>query len=190
MTLRDASHRRATHRIASQSNDFYMETEMDRPRFELSADTRLVAQRLRAVGIGETITYAALAAEIGRPVERSTLQSARRVLLRDHMIVFGAVHRVGLKRLDDDGIVSTSAETAASIRRKAERGVATLACVRDFTGLSTGQQLRHTAAAATLCAIAQMASEKQLAKVETRISPTTNEVPFRQTLSLFLEAKA
>lgn len=161
---------------------------MDTPRFTASANTRLLAQRLRSAAEGEIVTYPDLSAEIGRSVSgaTATLHSARRMLRRDHMIVFDVVTGVGLKRLGDRDIVATSSRMARNIRRHAERGVATLACVRDFGALPRGDQMRHTAVAATICAVAQMTSEKSLSEVGSKIEPTARELPLRETLAMFI----
>lgn len=161
---------------------------MDTPRFTISADTRLLAQRLRAVGEGETIAYADLSAEIGRTVRGDTkaLHTARRILQRDHMIIFDVITGAGLKRLGDRDIVASTSRMTREIRRRAERGAATLACVGDFGALPRADQMRHTAVAATLCAIAQMSGEKALKKIEDQVTPTVKELPIHQTLSMFI----
>lgn len=165
---------------------------MDTPRFTLSADTRLLAQRLRSVAEGETITYRTLGEAIGGAVDGSTssLHSARRILMRDHMVVFDVITGVGLKRLADRDIVATTGRMARDLRRAAERGVATLTCVKDFGALPRADQMRHTAVTATLCAIAQMTAEKALASIEAKVTPTMHELPISQTLAMFLSEKS
>lgn len=157
--------------------------------FELSADTRLLLQRLKKVPMGETITYDALTAEIGKKVSGATpaLQSARRVLMRDDQTVFSPIRGVGLQRLNDEAIVSATEANRDAIRRKAKKAAREVTCVQDYNALPPAKQLRHTAALSVFTAIAEMASDRGVKRVETAAHGRSGELPISQTLAAFAE---
>ncbi|ODN69227.1 hypothetical protein [Methylobrevis pamukkalensis] len=140
---------------------------MDRPRFETSAETAMIARALKAVAIGQTISYAALSDAAGRRVDGScgNLQSARRRLLKEDRAVFDVIVGFGLKRLEDGEIVTSSERDARLLRRAAERNVMKITAVRDFGSLTEDQQRKHSALAGLYVGIAGMASDKAIEHV-------------------------
>ena len=75
---------------------------------EVSADTLALYEALKDITIDGMITYANLSDLIGRDVQSEaigSLTTARRMCQREDQIVFSPVRGVGLKRLDDSGIV-------------------------------------------------------------------------------------
>lgn len=163
----------------------------NQPQFQRSADTRFLMQELAKAKVGEEITYDRLTKAIGREVSGSTasLHSARRALLKEQNFVFDTIVGVGLKRLSDREIVATSAKTAKHMRRTAQRGVRTLTAVGDFSALPREDQMRHSAAVSIFSAVAEMAAERSISKIEDVAKDRPEGLPFAQTLEAFRSHK-
>lgn len=161
---------------------------MTAPIFEMSADARLLRQRLKKIQVGETITYDELSKEISQPVDGSfqALQSARRSLLNHDNYVFETIMRVGLKRLSDSEIVSASERDVSKIRRAAKKGAKKLTSVQNYAGLSNDVQLQHTTRLSVFGLIAHAASDKGIEKVSQKAAGRTTELPIADTISAFM----
>lgn len=155
--------------------------------FEISADTRLVLQRLREVTVGELVTYRELGAAISKDLSGASgcLHRAREKLVRNEQIVFSVVRNVGLRRLNDRDIVAATAGDVGAIRRHAKRAVRKVTSISDFAALPSADQLRHTAALSIFAAVAEVSSEKGLKRVEKAAQGRSGELPIAQTLSAF-----
>lgn len=160
--------------------------------FEMSADTRLLRQALSRVAVGATISYESLSAEISKPVSGSfaALHSARDSLLRHDRIVFSVIRGEGLKRLDDREIISAGDEDVSAIRRKSRKALRKLTAIADYNALSPADQLRHTATVSIFAAVADMATDKGVKKVEATAQGRSGELPIALTLSAFATEKA
>lgn len=155
--------------------------------FEMSADARLLRQRLAAVKIGESVTYADLSREISKPVDGAfpALQTARRSLLNNDGYVFAVIRGEGLKRLSDEEIVAASDQDVNRIRRTAKKGARKLASVQDYGAMSNASQLRHTTRLSVMTAVAHMASSKGIEKLEEPAKGRAKELPISETLAAF-----
>lgn len=93
----------------------------------------------------ETITYVDLSIRIGQPVDgaSSALRSARRIIEREHRIVYETVIGVGLRRLDDGQKVRSTARHVRAINRSANNGKRRLKSA-DYNTLNNEDQLLHT----------------------------------------------
>lgn len=100
---------------------------------EITVDTELLHKELRKAEIGEVVTYEKLSAVIGRDVRtcRHLLYSARRKATREEGFLFEAVTDVGLKRLDNVGIIGTGKDKIKRIRGLARRGLRNLSLVQE-----------------------------------------------------------
>ena len=122
------------------------------PQFKLSVDTQTLMGILEKAQIGDIIPYHTLTETIRRDVTlegRGAMDSARRILMRDKQIVFDAIRGVGLKRLSDQEITETSPRFINQARRKAAKGLKTLACA-NYAQLSQEQKTQHNVGAAIL----------------------------------------
>jgi hypothetical protein len=155
--------------------------------FEMSADARLLRQRLEAMKPGEFVSYASLSEEIAKDVSGATpaLHTARRSLLNNDGYVFAVERGKGLKRLRDEEIVSASDQDVNRIRRTAKKGARKLASVEDYAAMSNGAQLRHTTRLSVMTAVAHMASSKGIQKLETSANGRAKELPISETLAAF-----
>lgn len=160
----------------------------DRPMFEMSADSRLLYQRLRRAAVDEVVTYTELSAEIHRPVSGATpaLRTAIDAARRDDDIVFAAVRGIGMKRLNDVDIVDQSTADAVAIRRRAKRAAVKLTKVSDYSALPAGKQLEHTARLSIFAAIAEISSDKSIRKVAAAAGGRAGELPISETLRAFV----
>jgi hypothetical protein len=158
------------------------------PMFEMSPNTRLIRQRLRAMEIGELITYTDLGAIISKPVDGATgcLRSAIDSLLRKEQMVFAAVRSVGMKRLNDTDIVSASDADVSSIRRKAKKAVRKLTSVKDYNAMPGPSRLAHTARVSVLAAMVDMSTDRSIEKIEKAAVGQSSALPFGDTLRAFL----
>ncbi|MHB8285474.1 MAG: hypothetical protein ACYDD1_12450 [Caulobacteraceae bacterium] len=117
----------------------------DRPSFEISADTRLLLQRLLKVEPGEAITFGDLSLAIGRKVEGADghLQSARRMAERDHCAVFSSIIGKGYQRLLPAQVVAAAEHGLHKIKRAAKREGNRLATVDPLVLDQTNRDLMN-----------------------------------------------
>lgn len=147
----------------------------DRPSFKAGVDAQALAKHLEGIPVGGVATYEALSKIVGSDVQedRGALETARRVLLRENQIVFGAVHGVGLKRLNPAEVVEQGQDSVTKIRRASKRAMKRLATA-DFDALPSAEQGRHRMASATLGAIALCTGTKAQHKLEQRVQGNGN----------------
>lgn len=162
---------------------------MTKPSFALSSDSRLLAQRLRDLKVGEQITYAELGAVISSPVHGGTpaLRTALRMLLRDDDRVFGVMRGIGLRRLNDQEIIAAADTDVVSIRHKARRAARKITAIADYDALSPKDQLAHTLKLSMFAAIGEMATERGMKKLASHatVKGTAKELPIKETLAAF-----
>jgi hypothetical protein len=132
---------------------------------EISVDTVMVYERLIAAKVDEVITYADLAKTIGRQVPYSMLSTARHKAMVEKRIVFATIHKVGIKRLADSDIVTLSTASFRSIQNTTRRERSRLSSV-EFDTLPRELKVKHSATAAALAMIHEVASKKQLKVLE------------------------
>jgi hypothetical protein len=152
---------------------------------ELSVDTQTIERLLLAVDVSATIEYAVMSAAIGRDVQgdaRHIMESARRRVLRDQRMVFEPVMDVGLKRLDDVGIVSLGPAYVGRIHRMSKRGAQKLTAVQDFDALPNGLKIEHNVRLAQLGAMRHMTSSRATKTLTGKVGETANKLPLRQCL--------
>ena len=155
--------------------------------FEASPDARLLRGRLKAVEIGQMVTYVELSAVVSRTVGGAfgPLRTALRSLLHDEQRVFGVVRGIGLKRLSDAEIVEAADSDIDSVRRKARRAARKLTSVQDFAAMDPAKQLAHTARLSIFGAIGHMTTESAVRKIETAATGRATELPIAETLKAF-----
>jgi len=158
---------------------------------ELSLDTQTVERILLSVEVGSVVTYAILSESIGRNVQedaRHIMESARRRVLRSHQMVFEPVIDVGLKRLDDVGIVSLGPSVVGRIHNLAKRGSQKLSSVQDFDALPNELKIELSTRRAQLGVMRHMSTEKVTKKLSGAISEPTKAMPLRQSLEAMKSA--
>lgn len=138
---------------------------------ELSVDTQTIERLLWTIPTGETVSYGTLSEAIGRDVQhtaRHILDSARSRVLRDRHMVFEPVMGIGLKRLDDIGIVGTGTSVVRRIFNLSRSGIRKLAAVADFDKLPNDQKLHHNLTMGQLGMLAHATKSSTMKKLEAR----------------------
>ena len=165
---------------------------MKKPIGEASADSIQIEAVLRAVTVGETVSYEVINAAIGRDVQgeaRGNLATARRRLLREHL-VFGCDPGFGIKRLSDVAIVGLGDNIVQRVGRAAKKGVHTVLSVENWDALPEHLKGRHNSVAIILGAQAALAGTKSknriLKKIEAAKPLTLEDV--RATMKATLES--
>ncbi len=105
---------------------------------ELGIEAQVIIALLRKMQVGDTLSYETITTAVGRDVRykaRSSLQTAVRYVERNDGVVIGAIRAVGIKRLDDLGIISKSATHMQKSRRQATRVARISQLVKDFDAL-------------------------------------------------------
>jgi hypothetical protein len=154
---------------------------------ELSVDTQTIERLLWEIPVGETVSYARLSEAIGRDVQhaaRHILTSACDRVLREKQMVFAPVVGVGMKRLDDVGIVSTGSSTIQRIFNLSRRGLRRLAAVANFDALPNEQKVKHNLTMGQLGMLAHATKGATVKKLEQRAGNSTAPLPTAK----FLEA--
>ena len=154
----------------------------------MSADTRLLIDHLRSLGVGAVASYADLTKTIGKDVRsrRHSLRSAMRHLLREGK-VYAAVMRAGIKRLNDQEIVAVGDEGLRRMRKMANRISRKLSCVTDFDALPDKQRYRHNALMSLSMAVGSITDSRKVEKLEHRVAQVGRSLPLSSTLHSFLE---
>lgn len=155
---------------------------------ELSVDVRLIQERLAKAAPGETVTYEELNALVGRDVRgdaRYCLTSACRRLLAEQ-VVFAAVRTVGMKRLDDAGLLTLPQAAFDSMRRKARKTARKLTAIQ-YESLDRSQKAQHNAAVSVLGLVAHVTKPRHMERLRGRVEETQGALPIGKTLEAFKE---
>ena len=158
------------------------------PIQKASADARFLSQAL-ANSKDATVTYEVLSGAIGRDVRKhayGALQTALRIVLRDHSMVFEAVPNVGYRRLTSAEIVETQAGKAFASMGRVSRRTARKIHAADYNSLTREQRTAHNAQLSMLGVIGHMTKPSALLNVERETAKESNELPVGKTLALFI----
>lgn len=164
-------------------------TETKKAIQELSVDTSLLVERLRKCEPGETIDYQSLTNVIDRDVRgvaSHNLQAACRIAQRDYKIVFACVRGIGLKRLDERGIVSTADDSLSKIHRTAKRGRDKLLCIENIEGMSNEAKVKYNAGLAAFGALHEVTKTKSIERLEKAVESSKEKLPLKSTLEAFI----
>ena len=137
-------------------------------QFRRSYETQTICDALIALQPGALLSYAAISEKVGTDIDgqSSALHSARRIVERDHGMVFASETKIGIRRLDDQQIVQNTVAARQHIGRSAKRALRRLGSVQNFAGLSDAEQKAHQAHAVIYAAMADAASRETIKKLE------------------------
>lgn len=109
-----------------------------------SIDSTTLVNYLKRMGVNDEVSYEHLSSLIGGDIQtrRSALDTARKILLQEHQMVFSVIRGEGLKRLDDSTKVDVAGNVIPAVRRKLKRGVQILASV-EYDSLSNTKKTEH-----------------------------------------------
>lgn len=148
-----------------------MSNTTERPNFAPSAEAQSIAKRLLQCEIGEIVTYdemTAICGETELEAIRGWIASARKRVQAENNMVFGTVTGVGLKRLDDCGIIDASKQRIDHIRRSTRRAAKTLACA-EIDHLPNGKKTEALCLQAQIGAMRLASSTGAQHQIEQRI---------------------
>lgn len=155
---------------------------------EKSADTKVLENLLSEASVGQLVAYEEMSKAIGRDVRMhalSSLRTARQGLLKEKGLVFGVERGVGLKRLDDIGIVASTESDRRKMQRVAKRSLRKLAVV-NFDKLPDDKKRQHVVASAQMGAIAMFSAKSASKKIESKVVSNNSAcLPIGETLKLF-----
>lgn len=117
--------------------------EKAKPSFQLSPDTRKLADKFIGMKPGEQVTYEQLNALVpGRDVQddaRKIMDHARKIARDEDNAVIECVHGIGMERITNDNVPRTQHRHLAQVRHQAKEGAAKLQCA-DMSSLSAEKQ--------------------------------------------------
>lgn len=150
-------------------------------------DVLLLAQRLQQVGPGETVSYSVLSKAIGRGVRSDepgygALTAARRRVQRDYRLVFGPVRGVGLKCLTDEEIVESGQYEVDGTRRRADRVMNRLGCVKDYDSLEPESKVNHNTMASVFAFIGNVLQAAPMKRLKGHVAKAKAQLPLAKTL--------
>jgi len=154
------------------------------PIFKRSADTINLHAVLIATQVNHVVGYDKLSDAIGKPVTGSTgaLRSARRIAQNEDRQVFGVIRSVGLKRLDDEGVIEFADEKTTRVRRGAWRARRVVA-IADVSKLKATSRQRAIALASVLSVVVDLARERSLLTVgQATVGGSAGSLPIKATL--------
>jgi hypothetical protein len=139
---------------------------------ECSANAKILAGLLEKVRVGEVITYAEMSDAIHEDVvrKRHYITTARNLVRRKIGAIFGAISKVGLRRLDDAGIAATLEGDKRGISRRCTRSIRKSEHI-DMSKLDQTQRTMTTINVAVLQAIKHAASGGNARKLAAKATP-------------------
>lgn len=179
----------ARHSATRQRKENPQGEDMERkPIKEVSADARLLYQRLAKMDVGDFVSYKELGEIIGRDVQneaRGYLNTARLMCEREENKTFGVIINEGLKCLNGSEIVNTAAFSIGHIKRTSRRSMRRLRCIEDLSALGNDEKIKLNAYASILGVMATMAKQKNIRKIEAKVQETQEQLPYVKTLDAF-----
>lgn len=141
---------------------------------ERSAEVNWLVTLLREKAIGDIATYEEMTDACGRNVQehRGPLNSARNILRSEDGIEFETVSNVGIRRLDDVGVVHTLGSYLKRARNAAKKGRKVSVCVQKPETLPPELRARFYTAQSLFALQEVMTREKRVAQIETRMKET------------------
>lgn len=152
---------------------------------EIAIEVQRAASVLERLQCGEVATYDELNEACGRDVRgraHYALHKARERLQREKRMVFEAVAKVGIKRLDDAGIVGHVDRKISGIRRAGKRCVARLGSV-DYEHASRETQTAVNTRISVLGALTELTSTPTRKAITSQVSKA-GALPIGEVLNI------
>jgi len=148
-------------------------------RFQLGFVTKQLVDHLLTASVGQEMSYEELSKVLGHNIlqqkYRSCLASARRILIKEHDIVFDTIRSVGIQRLNDAEIVLEGAVGIRKVRRACKRTARKVVCA-NYSTLSQDNKNTHNQSLSTLGALMHVTSIKEQRKVGHAVSKVADEI--------------
>ncbi len=156
---------------------------------QISIEAQILIKELSQLNPDDFISYTDLSALIGRDVQaegRSALTTARRVVLREHGLVFSPIINKGLHCMTEEEIAQSGIYGITKIKRIANREKKKLHLgIKNFDSLSNESKIKHNAAASIFGVFQIMASSKSTKKIETAVAASNDAIPSMRLLDIF-----
>jgi len=168
------SRRTETNRADAKRNETLIHTQTNhmtnpRPSFKQSAETVCVLKLMTEAKPGDVVTYESMRNEIRYPIDdeklRRAISSARRVMMREHAVVFDVIPTVGYQVLLPGEVVDASDRDVRGIKRKAQKATAKLATV-DTSALNASDQTKLSIRMAVFGVVAGQFDTRKMAKLD------------------------
>lgn len=143
------------------------------------AETLRLVDYMRGAAMGKLFTYAELSGIVGadvRVAKRHWLESAKRILVARHGIVFESVRGQGLRRLSDGELPALADHDRKGIHRRAGRSARKLACA-NVEALSTDQKTKLYVGLATLAVVRHVTGAQQQKRLTGIVITTQQRLP-------------
>jgi len=156
---------------------------------EAHPDTVMLTDRLLGLAMGEEITYEEMRKFLKHnewdSVSASRLQSARRRAQSMGDVVTDCIRGVGIRRLNNEGIVKVSRGKFASIGRKARRVGKALACT-EYDKLTDAEKVSWNMSMSLTSALVLATKEAKLKQLEAgvRALPDLTRLPVGAVLDI------
>jgi hypothetical protein len=158
---------------------------------EIGVDASLLMERLRKLEVGEVVSYDELGGIIKRDVRgkaRGSLHTAMRRVLRDDNMVCECVRTVGVKRLDDPGIIDVGQTGVQRVHRSARRSLEKVSKVSQLDKLNNQQKIAFNTTVSMLGLLSHVTKRQQVKRLEQVVQTKQDMVPLRAALESFVEA--
>lgn len=154
-------------------------------RPEASAESKLLYAAISKLAVNETILYADLSAIVRYDVrkKRGHLGTARRMAQKER-IVTEAVPGVGLKRVDDNGLVDVLVFNRKKIHRAAKRTAAKAGCFSNLDALPQERKTQALSEVAFAGALSIATAPATVKRIES-VTSKNGRLELDDTLKLF-----
>lgn len=154
---------------------------------QISVDSQVIIANLRAMKKGDVIGYSDLSKLISSDVttkSRYALNTARRRVLMDDGMVFEAVRGVGIKRMDDTGIISIGEQSERRLHRLSRNAMRKLSCA-DMDNLNNDQKLEVATHSSVIGAIAVITKPSKIRLIKAAVQQSEKQLPVNKSLEIF-----
>lgn len=154
---------------------------------QISVDSQVIIAKLRTMKKGDVISYSDLSKLISSDVttkSRYALNTARRRVLMDDGMVFEAVRGVGIKRMDDTGIISIGEQSERRLHRLSRNAMRKLSCA-DTTNLNNEQRLELASHSSIVGTIALITKPSKIKLIKAAVQASEEKLSVAKTLSIF-----
>ena len=166
-----------------------MSTGNPKGKIEASIETKLLYERLKETGPGDTIPYDELTELIGTDVRdargRGYLRSARVMLQNLHEILTITIRGQGIRHATDIDVVDDIGREGKSIHRKAVKASRKPACIKNYDSLPSDAKIRHNVHLSLIGAIKQATSSRSRKLLTDAVTAGQGALPVAKTLELF-----
>lgn len=156
-----------------------------RRAFVRSAETKKLVDHLQGLEVNAIVEYAELSRLIREDVQKEAghlLRRARDILRSEFKMEFDTIINVGLRRCDDDGVMGHLHKTVRAMRKKAKRGMAISACIKDWKELPQSQRAEYLAKQSYFGMIHKSSSDKRQKKIEEYTKHSTEMLDLKKML--------